>query len=920
MLRRFSALAAVLAMAGAPAATGPVLDDIMNTMKLDAQTSGPDMDKFRTIEPGKPLGQTFTTGDDLYRIDRICISVAYWHENWEPGESLVLTLWDSPEKKRQLGRDAIPYGRRQWEGAILIYRLNAAAEPRTRYYYELTVEGGDGQIVGKFFASRDYLDGQAYEAGVPQDYDFYFEVNVKQHADLDVLYQEQFDNFDLDYPGLEQVKATVAKRDWETACRELVAYFEGRADLVDPGRTICQKNLGFDPTHADLVVEQKHLDRGVLVDLGPDWNYLATWPTRGGVGLTRSGLRKYLAAGYSQTCDEKYAVAFNSMMESFFRNFPSPIKSGVISGKEQIGPTFKSGIAGGSMWASLSIAARMGHGFYYYTPFVGSPNVKLDSRAAWIFSLVDMANVLELMKAGGNWETQNTKALAEFGLTYPELKKSKRWVKQGRDGLIANFMKTVRPDGTLGEASVNYVMLCINRYLWLLEQPAEAGLDPPAQVRARLEKMLEYIMYSTQPDWLLPAWGDSNWASGEGLLRRGAALYGRDDFLWVATQGKQGKPPARTSVAFPDGGYFVMRSAWPGATLMLHNGHSTGHGHRDANSVVISMEGKQVVTDPGIWTYGTPEATELTATRSHATMTVDGCDTKNGDGQNRWVSMSHFDYFDGTNAGFEGSDVLHRRRIVFIKPHTWVICDQVRGSGEHQFDIRFPFNGTATMDAEGRAVFPLSEKAEAYVLPVHTANMQPVLDKGMMAITRGDQPTPISVARHGRRAAAGEQFRTLFVTAVGVQLTPEAMESTTAPLYPVTTEPLAEEAGARVYRLQLVGGAEQIVRFADPSLGPTPANGECQVVGRRPIRPRERAVSGVFWIDGRIARDGERIIAESGTPMAALQVGYDRDTLHIDTEGQDPTLRVWTQGATRLIVNSGPARKIAAGAEYLTPF
>ncbi|KPJ62794.1 hypothetical protein AMK68_04490 [candidate division KD3-62 bacterium DG_56] len=522
MLRRLCILGAVLAMVGSCAVAGPVLDDIMNPMKLDAHTARPNMDRWRTIEPGRPLGQTFTTGDDLYRIDRICVSVAYWNDEWQPGDSLVLTLWDSPQKKRQLGRDAIPYERRQWEGAILIYRLNAPAEPRTRYYYELTVEGGDGKIVGVYFASRDYPDGQAYEAEVPQEYDFYFEVNVKQHADLDALYHEQFDNFDLHYPGLENVKAAVGKRDWETACRELVAYFEGRADLVDPRRTGCQRNADFDATHADLAVEQKHLDRGVLVDLGPDWNYLATWSTRGGVGLTRSGLRKYLAAGYSQTCDEKYAIAFNSMMESFFRNFPSPIGSGVISGKEQIGPTFNSGVAGGSMWASLSIAARMGHGFYYYTPFVKSANFKLDTRAAWVFNMVDMANVLELMKAGGNWETQNTMALAAFGLTYPELKKSKKWVAQGRDGLVKNFFETVRPDGTLAEASVSYTMLCMNRYLWMLEQPAEAGLDPPAEMRDRLEKMCEYIMYSTLPDWRLPAWGDSTAATTSCGWRPGA--------------------------------------------------------------------------------------------------------------------------------------------------------------------------------------------------------------------------------------------------------------------------------------------------------------------------------------------------------------------------------------------------------------
>jgi len=39
-------------------------------------------------------------------------------------------------------------------------------------------------------------------------------------------------------------------------------------------------------------------------------------------------------------------------------------------------------------------------------------------------------------------------------------------------------------------------------------------------------------------------------------------IYDRPDLIFINTQGKQGAPPAQTSRAFSDGGWYVMRTAW----------------------------------------------------------------------------------------------------------------------------------------------------------------------------------------------------------------------------------------------------------------------------------------------------------------------------------------------------------------------
>jgi hypothetical protein len=161
----------------------------------------------------------------------------------------------------------------------------------------------------------------------------------------------------------------------------------------------------------------------------------------------------------------------------------------------------------------------------------------------------------------------------------------------------------------------------------------------------------------------------------------------------------------------------------------------------------------------------------------------------------------------------------------------------------------------------------------------------------------------------------------MFVTAVApVSRTGYvSSEAERAAWHPLRAADLPDEPGAVGYRLEWVR-SDALVRFADPSTGPTPDTGECQVITRYLPKEGKPQVRSLFWVDGRLARDGERVIAESEKPIAALQVRYDGDTLYVDTDGEDPTLRVWTQGAKTLIVNGGPPRAIAAGAEYVNPF
>lgn len=712
----------VLALAASAARGGPVLEEILNCLRLDQHTSGRDETRFAAIEPGQPVGQTFLVGQEVEKVFRIALWQAFWHETWQPDEALVMTLWDSPEQHTAYGRFAIPYARRMWEGAVPLFTLEARVQPGRSYYFELTVEveplrpavtpeewllsgkrpgfaDGDGKLYGIGTAREDYPHGRAYVGGQPQDFDLWFEIHVRRRPDREALWRETMGRFNLDYPPLARVRAAVQAGDWDRAAAELIRHFEGREDLLPPDRRQPLLDPNFDTQEADLACEQKvRLEDGTTVSLEPHWNHYALWPERGGVGLTRSGLRKPLAGAYAHTGNEKYARAFNDLLTQFFLHCPSPLRAGAFSPEEPLPAALPPGLAGGSVWSGLSVGARMGHGFYYYAPFVHSPYFTADVRAAFIFNLGEMAEVLERMKGGGNWEAQMAEALFDFGLTYPEFQGAPRWVQQGFDTLVANALSTVRPDGVLQEPSIGYHSLVLNRYSHVMERVGDLGLKLPEEMVRLTEKMFEFVMYSTLPDGTLPAWGDANHPLRPDLLERGARLFQRDDFRFVGTQGQQGTPPPKTSVGFPHGGFYYLRSSWqPEAhCLGLHCGPYGSHGHRDTLGVVVAAFGQTQLIDPGVSTYGTPEAQKLSATPAHNTVTVESRDAHPGQAD-AWIPSEHFDFFAGHNEGYQGlPEVKHYRRLWFLKPWEgheggWVVLDDVVGEGQHEAQLRYHF-------------------------------------------------------------------------------------------------------------------------------------------------------------------------------------------------------------------------------------
>jgi hypothetical protein len=254
--------------------------------------------------------------------------------------------------------------------------------------------------------------------------------------------------------------------------------------------------------------------------------------------------------------------------------------------------------------------------------------------------------------------------------------------------------------------------------------------------------MLDFLLAVRRPDGSLPAIGDSDggWLlplvprapdDCRGVFSTAAAWFQRPDYAWAAdgmapetvwllgpaaagADAWASTPPATPpSQLFTDGGYAVMRSGWTSDAhhLVFDVGPlgcpvSGGHGHADLLSVQASVFGEAYLVDAGTYSYTAEPAWRdfFRSTAAHSTVMVDGVGQADPAGPfvwrsrpaatlRRWISTDAFDFADADHDAYRrlADPVVHRRRVVFVKPRYWVLVDDLAGAAEHRVELRFQF-------------------------------------------------------------------------------------------------------------------------------------------------------------------------------------------------------------------------------------
>lgn len=433
-----------------------------------------------------------------------------------------------------------------------------------------------------------------------------------------------------------------------------------------------------------------------------------------------------LGRAYWLTGDERYAQVFVAHVTSWMNENPPKL---------------------GINWASsLEISFRSISWLWALQFFADSPSLNADVLLRMLKFLYLNASHLETYLS--TYFSPNTHLTGEalglfyIGLLLPEFRDAARWRDLGLEILESQLSRHVQPDGVYFEQSSYYHRYTADFYIHLAILLRRNGMKLPDALEPKLELLLDHLMYITRPDGTTPFFGDDDGGrlvmlderaanDFRAVLSTGAVLFHRPDYKFVAGEaaeetlwllgaeglrafdGLESEPPLEESVAFADGGYYVMRDGWsPTSNYLLfdcgpHGWANCGHAHADALSIDVAAAGQTVLVDPGTFTYtGGKELRDwFRGSTAHNTVTVDGQSsslpldtfswkTKTACECLAWIEHEQFTYVSGRHNGYEhlGKPGTHTRSILFLKNDYWLLQDRLDLSGKHKVEQWFHFD------------------------------------------------------------------------------------------------------------------------------------------------------------------------------------------------------------------------------------
>jgi len=251
---------------------------------------------------------------------------------------------------------------------------------------------------------------------------------------------------------------------------------------------------------------------------------------------------------------------------------------------------------------------------------------------------------------------------------------------------------------------------------------------------------------------------------------------------------------------------------------------SAAHGHADALSIEVSAFGEPMLVDPGFWTYNGAEEWHryFRETEGHNTVVVDGRSQAEFRGRlkwsnaprtetHEWLSLGAFDYAEGSHSGYQrlASPVTHLRTVAFVKPHYWVVRDELTGEGKHTLERCFHFATAEVLrDIAANAVYTrlMNGRANLAVVPVERDGVKLELARGGPSSAAGW--LAVGYERKVQAAAAKYRSTCLLPCAFHTVLVPFRGD---APGVRVANRPIESDEGSpldRAFEVSRPGGSD----------------------------------------------------------------------------------------------------------------
>lgn len=441
--------------------------------------------------------------------------------------------------------------------------------------------------------------------------------------------------------------------------------------------------------------------------------------------LNRQQYLPLLGRAYWLSDDERYAARAAQLLASWLEQNPP---------------------AAGVNWCShLEVGMRAISWLWTLPLLLAWPGLEQPLLRRWLVSLAahyrHLVDNLSIYTDPTNHLIGETTALWLLATVLPGLPDATEQRRRCRALLLAELERQVLPDGVNVEQASSYHRFVLDFYLQFLQLSRMLDEPLPDSAERRIERMVEFCAALAGPAGRAPMTGDSDHARAlpfselvgwdfRDSLALGALLWRRSDWktqagplpqagVWLCGADAParyaalaGRPAERfPPVAwFAHGGQAFFRAGK--AELLFDAGPlglwpNAAHGHADALSVQLRVDGRWLLADPGTGTYFADDGLRdrLRGSAAHATVNVDGLDQADPFDVFKWVnptplrvvqapwSGGPFAFAGAAHGGYRRlrRPVGHRRSVLSLGDGCFVVVDELTGVGRHRVVWSWPF-------------------------------------------------------------------------------------------------------------------------------------------------------------------------------------------------------------------------------------
>lgn len=495
------------------------------------------------------------------------------------------------------------------------------------------------------------------------------------------------DRLDLQAEALSEVGK--AKDQPQVAAQKLLQYYQQRTGVKHPINRLSKKDfINNLATKEDIETAEnalKHIFVGQPAYpphfCGDDinWNSRPVPDMEWVWQLNRMYFWNAMGKAYWHTGDEKYAKEWCAQLVDW------TIKNPNDNEHKYAWRSIEAGIRGYN-WTGL------------YQRFIDSPHFTPEVLVAFLNSCYDHASYLMTKyRSNSNWGLMEAEGMAFISITFPEFKDADKWRTEAFRRLNNEINIQVHPDGHQRELAMGYHLGCIRWFMRTYELARLNGLETafPQSYLDRIELMCEVPMKLCMPDGTNVQFGDA-WVGKPGQhnekFLEWSEFFERDDFLYLATDGKQGVRPDQTTYALKESGLYSMRSGWnkDAICLVLKCGpDGGGHCQPENGTFDLYAGGRNLMPDGGSYIYsGNPEGRKwFRQTKVHQTLTLNNENSRYASKLLLWKPGSEVDVLVVENESYE--NLTHRRAVFFVEKKYFIIVDEAIGSAVGEIGLHF---------------------------------------------------------------------------------------------------------------------------------------------------------------------------------------------------------------------------------------